>query len=122
MGRVLAARNLVQQEYCERKPQPMQRTFASIAGGKLLDANCDPETSNAKLRVAHHVSEKSQQSSPKCKGLFFTHEGKWKQDWMIRWIEWYKYVIAFTRKYLSSGTENNSVSSRAENAKTAWSS
>ncbi len=120
MGRVLA-RNLIQQEHCERQQTPQRRRFGAIAGGKLLDANRDPENST-KSRVANHVSEKGQQSSPKCKGLFFTHEGKWKQDWMIRWLEWYKYVIAFTRKYFSSGTENNPASSRAENAKTAWSS
>ena len=124
MGRVLA-RVSFQQEHCERKQQTPERKFASIASAKLMDANHEPNTepkNSTRSRVAHHISEKSQQSSPKCKGLFFTHEGKWKQDWMIRWLEWYKYIIAFTRKYFSSGTENNAVSSRAESAKTAWSS
>ncbi|MEM4272659.1 MAG: hypothetical protein QXH30_03640 [Candidatus Bilamarchaeaceae archaeon] len=119
MGRSLFI-NSAQLEHFGRAPTRPQTHFSAIGSRKLLDANRNPPSS-AGARIACHISEKSHQFSPKCKGLFFTHDGKWKQDWMIKWLEWYKYVIAFTRKYFSSGSENGQLSSRAESAKTAWS-
>lgn len=126
MGRFLA-HNPVQSEHCERKPLPQKRRFELIAGGKLLDANREPgqrqgqKTETSSMFAPHSIS-KSPEPAPKCKGLFFKHDGKWDQMWMVKWLDWYKYVLAFSRKYFSSGTEHNPVSSRAENAKTAWSS
>jgi len=124
MGRVLA-RNLFQQEHCEREPIAQKRKFGLIAGGKLLDANREPENSKAKIMVAHHVSEKSHTRSAQCKGLHTKHEGRWDQMWLVKWFEWYKYVLAFTRKafdFCVSSAKGIGETLRAENAKTAWSS
>jgi hypothetical protein len=145
MGRFLA-RNLVQQEHREREPIAPQRRFGVIAGGKLLDANSnpepasqkrfeiiqggkhtdekhEPETSKTNLRVAHHISEKRHESSSGCRGLRIKHEGRWDQMWMVKWFEWYKYVVAFTRKVFDfsvSCAKGISETLRQDGARTAW--
>lgn len=80
-----------------------------------------------KKAPAHHklASEikGSESASPlTSKGLFFKKDGKFDQDWMEKWRNWYRYIIAFTRKYFVGGSESNHISSRAESAKTAWAS
>jgi hypothetical protein len=65
-------------------------------------------------------------SSSSQKGLQNLKRGKFDQGWMIKWLDWYKFVIAMTRKPwdASSPAHPKSMSAevRAESAKTAWAS
>lgn len=124
MGRVLAHK-FIQQEHCERKPYSIHRKFSAIAGGKLLDANREPTAAAARRAIANHISEKGHESHAKCKGLSTKHEGRWDSMWMVKWFEWYRYVVVFSRKAFDitvSSAKGISETLRAENAKTAWSS
>ena len=145
MGRFLA-RDFVQPAHCEREPIAQKRKFELIAGGKLLDANRNPElvsqkrieavpdgkrlnekhgleTSKQAPRIAHHISEKGHEHSSGCKGLRIKHEGRWDQMWMVSWFNWYSYVVAFTRKAFNvmvSATKEIAEKSRQDGARTAW--
>lgn len=76
--------------------------------------------SGIRLRGSARSSSSSQ------KGLQNLRRGKFDQTWMIKWLDWYKFVIAMTRKTwdTSSPTHPKTLSTvvRAESAKTAWAS
>ncbi|MBD3398144.1 hypothetical protein GF412_03060 [Candidatus Micrarchaeota archaeon] len=59
------------------------------------------------------------------KGLQNLKRGKFDPGWMVKWLDWYKFVVAMTRKVwnASSSSKPKSLSSlvRAESAKTPWS-
>ena len=79
----------------------------------ISHAGCD-------LRTATVSSTSTQ------KGLKNKKQGRFDQLWMVKWFDWYKYVIAMTRKAwdLIRNVSNKLMSQavRAESAKTAHSS
>lgn len=58
------------------------------------------------------------------KGLQNKKQGRFDQLWMVKWFDWYKYIIAMTRKTgVQIKTTSNKLMSqvvRAESAKTAY--
>lgn len=79
----------------------------------IFHAGCD-------LRTATVSSTSTQ------KGLKNKKQGRFDQLWMVKWFDWYKYVIAMTRKawnlIRNTGNKLMSQAVRAESAKTAHSS
>ena len=80
-----------------------------------------PSSSHAGMEMVNSVLS----SSSTQKGLQNLKKGKYDQLWMVKWLDWYKFVVAMTKKPLGNASSFKikyfSENVRAETAKIAWS-
>jgi hypothetical protein len=97
----------------QKPPSHFQEKNEKEALSSISHAGCDMRTAT--------VSSTSTQ-----KGLKNKKQGRFEQLWMVKWFDWYRYVIAMTRKAWdiieNAGNKLMSQAVRAESAKTAHSS
>jgi len=103
-----------------RKRNPLEEAKAP---GKKQSGKKDKEDSVE--RSGLDMRNASVSSTSTQKGLQNKKQGKFDQLWMVKWFDWYKYVVAMTRKAwdLIRSASNRLLSQnvRAESAKIAHS-
>jgi len=104
-----------------QKRNPLNET--TLHSKSLLDPKEEKEKSNAPNSSGFDMRNASVSSTSTQKGLKNKKQGRFDQLWMVKWFDWYKYVIAMTRKawdlIKTASSKLLSQVVRAESAKTA---